>query len=103
MNTNAKMTITAGFTDGDKCVHDEMLITMTAKGEMTEEQKNQMMHDSLHGACAKDITNLQSLTKGNHPPKTLNCIRESILYTTMRKYTVNASYKKVKECAFGSQ
>lgn len=97
METNAKLTVTAGYTDEDKCVRDEMLITMSVKGEMTEEQKSQMAHDSVHGACVKDLANPLFVEKENHIPKTMNCIRETVQYTTMRKYTVNASYKKVKD------
>lgn len=90
------MTISAGFTDDDKCVRDEMLIVMTVKGEMTEEQKKQMKHDSVHGFCIKDIQNPQFQTPQGHIPKTMNCIRETLQYTTMKKYTVNTSYKKVR-------
>lgn len=90
------MTITAGFTDDDKCIRDEMLIAMTVKGEMTEEQKKQMKHDSVHGFCIKDIQNPQFQTRQGHIPKTINCIHETIQYTTMKKYTVNTSYKKVR-------
>ncbi|XP_012220182.1 vitellogenin-5 [Linepithema humile] len=93
--TNTKMTITAGFTDEDKCVRDDMSIVLSVKGEMTEEQKKQMAHDSVHGACVKDIQNPQFQTGQNHVPKTMNCVHESIQYTTMKKYTINASYKKV--------
>ncbi|XP_072766849.1 larval-specific very high density lipoprotein [Anoplolepis gracilipes] len=94
--TNTKMTITAGFTDDDKCVRDDMLIVMTVKGEMTEEQKKQMTQDSMqHGSCIKDIRNPQFQTPQDHIPKTINCIRETVQFTTMRKYTVNTSYKKV--------
>ncbi|XP_070169151.1 larval-specific very high density lipoprotein [Polyergus mexicanus] len=93
--TNTKMAITAGFTDDDKCVRNEMLIMMTVKGEMTEEQKKQMTHDSVHGSCIKDIQNPQLQTQQGHIPKTMNCIRETVQYTTMRKYTINTLYKKV--------
>ncbi|XP_025152987.1 uncharacterized protein LOC105191299 isoform X2 [Harpegnathos saltator] len=95
VETNTKMTISAGYTDEDKCVRDEMLIIMTMKGEMTEEQKNQLAHDNVHGACVKDMTNPQFVEKENHIPKTQNCIHETVLYTTMRKYTINAFYKKL--------
>jgi len=91
------MTITAGFTDEDKCVRDDMSIVVSVKGEMTEEQKRQMAYDSVHGVCVKDIQNPQFQTEQNHIPKTMNCIHESIQYTTMKKYTINASYKKVKK------
>jgi len=91
------MTITAGFTDEDKCVRDDMSIVISVKGEMTEEQKRQMAHDSVHGACVKDIQNSQFQTEQNYIPKTMNCIHESMQYTTMKKYTINASYKKVKK------
>lgn len=95
VETNAKMTVSAGYTDDDKCVRDEMLVTMTVKGEMTEEQKNQMAHDNVHGDCVKDMANPMFVEKENHIPKTMNCIRETVQYTTMRKYTINAFYKKV--------
>ncbi|RLU17871.1 hypothetical protein DMN91_010110 [Ooceraea biroi] len=93
--TNAKVTVTAGFTDDDKCVRDEMVIAMTIKSEMTEEQKKQMVHDSVHGDCVKDIQNPQFQTRQGYVPKTMNCIHEVLKYTTMKKYTINASYKKV--------
>ncbi|XP_011873296.1 PREDICTED: uncharacterized protein LOC105565058 isoform X2 [Vollenhovia emeryi] len=93
--TTNKMTVTAGFTDEDKCVRDEMTIAMTIKGEITEEQKRQMMHDNVYGACIRDTQNPQFLTKQGHAAKTMNCVRETIQYTTMKKYTVNATYKKV--------
>uniref|UniRef100_A0A348G627 Very high density protein 1 n=1 Tax=Odontomachus monticola TaxID=613454 RepID=A0A348G627_ODOMO len=95
VETNTKMTISSGFTDEEKCVRDEMLITMTLKGEMTEQQKSEMAHDHVHGACVKDIANSLFIEKENHVPKTMNCIRETMLYTTLRKYTVNVSYKKI--------
>ncbi|XP_014484680.1 PREDICTED: uncharacterized protein LOC106749573 [Dinoponera quadriceps] len=95
VETNSKMTITAGYTDEDKCVRDEMLITLAVKGEMTEEQKSQMARDTVHGDCIKDIANPHFVEKENHIPKTPDCIRETVLYTTMRKYTVNVSYKKL--------
>lgn len=91
------MTIAAGFTDDDKCVRDEMTVVMTLKGEMTEEQKRQMTHDNVHGACVKDTQNSQFQTKQGHIAKTMNCVRETVQYTTMKKYTINASYKKVRK------
>lgn len=95
--TNTKMTISAGFTDDDKCVRDEMLIVMTVKGEMTEEQKKKTHDDMQYGSCIKDIRNPQFQTPQGHIPKTMNCVRETIQFTTMRKYTINTSYKKVKK------
>lgn len=95
--TNNKVTITAGFTDDDKCVRDDMMIAMTIKGEMTEEQKRQMTHDNVHGACVKDTENPQFQTRQGHVAKTMNCVRETIQYTTMKKYTVNVTYKKVRK------
>ncbi|KAL0116776.1 hypothetical protein PUN28_009999 [Cardiocondyla obscurior] len=93
--TNSKVTVTAGFTDDDKCVRDDMMIMMTVKGEMSEEQKTKMTHDNMHGACIKDNQNPQFLTRQGHVAKTMNCIRETIQYTTMKKYTINTTYKKV--------
>lgn len=95
--TNGKVTISAGFTEDDKCVHDEMSVSVAYKGEMTEDQKKEMAHDSVHGACVKDIQKPQFQTKQNHVAKTKNCVQEAIKYTTMKKYTFNASYKKVKK------
>ncbi|XP_018358999.1 PREDICTED: uncharacterized protein LOC108758502 [Trachymyrmex cornetzi] len=93
--TNNKISITAGFTDDDKCVRDDMMIVMTLKGEMTEEQKRQMTHNNMHGACVKDTQNLQFQNKLSHIPKTMNCVRETLHYTTLKKYTINTTYKKV--------
>jgi len=93
---NSKITITAGFTDDDKCVRDNMTIVMTVKGEMTEEQKRQMAHDNAHGACVKDM-HVSHYTKLDHVAKTMNCIRQNLQYTTMKKYTINATYKKVRK------
>lgn len=90
------MTITAGYTDDDKCVRDDMMIVVSVKGEMTEEQKRQMMHDNVHGACVMDSQNPQFQTRQGHVAKTMNCVRETIQYTTMKRYTINASYKKVR-------
>ncbi|KAK2584789.1 hypothetical protein KPH14_007107 [Odynerus spinipes] len=95
--TNTKVTLTMGMTDEDKCVRDDTMITMTVKGEMTDEQKKQMSHDSVHGACAQDIQNQLFATQVGHIPKTWNCIRETILHTTMRKYTINVVHKKVPQ------
>jgi len=95
--TNNKISITAGFTDDDKCVRDDMMIVMTLKGEMTEEQKKQMTHNNMHGACVKDTQNLQFQNKQSYFPKTMNCIRETLRYTTLKKYTINITYKKVRE------
>ncbi|XP_011644827.2 uncharacterized protein LOC105431979 [Pogonomyrmex barbatus] len=93
--TNMKMTVTSGFTDDDKCVRDDMMVIMTVKGELTEEQKKHMMHDNVHGTCVKDTQNPQFQIKQGHIAKTMNCLRETIYYTTMKKYTINTTYKKM--------
>lgn len=98
METNTKISVNAGFTDDNKCVRDEMVVMMTIKGEMTEEQKNEMTHDKMYGACSKDMKNMQFQTRENNQlPKTMNCMLEVIQHSTFRKYTINASYKKVKK------
>jgi len=74
-----------------------MMIMMTVKGEMTEEQKRQMAYDNVHGACVKDTQNVQQFDKLDHVAKTMNCIRQNLQYTTMKKYTINATYKKVRK------
>lgn len=94
--TNNKMIITAGFTEDNKCVRDDMMIKMTVKGELTEEQKRQMMHDNMHDDCAKDTQNPYFQIAQGHVANTMNCLRKSIQYSTMKKYTVNVTYKKVK-------
>jgi len=100
---NSKITITAGFTDDDKCVRDNMTIVMTVKGEMTEEQKRQMEYDNVHGACVKDTKNVHVLFYKPYYKdhvtiaKTMNCVRQNLQYSTMKKYTINATYKKVRK------
>lgn len=88
------MSITAGFTKQDKCVHDEMMITTTIKGESTKEQDIKMAEDMSNGNCYKDIQKLQ--IKEGAIPNTKDCLHETILYTTMQKYIINSLYKKVK-------
>ncbi|XP_014607084.1 PREDICTED: uncharacterized protein LOC106788397 [Polistes canadensis] len=94
---NTKVSVTMGYTNDDKCVRDDTVVTLTMKSELSEEQKKQMSHDSINGACAKDIQKEVYATDQGHIPKTLNCIRETILYTTMRKYTTNIVSKKIPQ------
>ncbi|XP_046813356.1 LOW QUALITY PROTEIN: uncharacterized protein LOC124421789 [Vespa crabro] len=95
--TNTKVTVTMDMTEKDECVSDEMVIKMTIKGEMSEEQKEQMAHDNVNGACAKDVQNPLITTQQGHVPKTWNCLHRSILYSTMRKYSMNVTYKQVPQ------
>ncbi|XP_015176309.1 PREDICTED: vitellogenin-6-like [Polistes dominula] len=94
---NTKVSVTMGHTNDDKCVRDDTVVTLTMKSELSEEQKKQMSYDSINGACTKDIQKEIFSTKQGHIPKTENCIRETILYTTMRKYTANIVYKKIPQ------
>ncbi|KAI4504781.1 hypothetical protein M0802_000331 [Mischocyttarus mexicanus] len=94
---NTKVFVTMGSTNDDKCVHYDTSVTLTVKSELSEEQKKQMSHDNIHGVCAQDIKQDMYATKEGHIPKTWDCIRETILYTTMRKYTTNIISKKISQ------
>lgn len=93
--TKTKVTVTMGMTEDDKCVSDDMAIKITIKGELSEEQKEQMSHDNVYAACVKDVQNQLISTQQGHVRKTWDCLQKSILYSTMRKYTTNVISKKV--------
>ncbi|CAL7950642.1 unnamed protein product [Xylocopa violacea] len=92
---NSKVTITMGETTEDKCVNDQMDVTITMKGELTEEQKEHIVEDNAHGMCAKQAQNSLYYSNGLHVPHTWHCIQEAILHSTLRKFTVNMALRKV--------
>ncbi|XP_012273871.1 uncharacterized protein LOC105696201 [Orussus abietinus] len=92
-----KLTFSMGMADDDKCVRDDTTVSITVKGEMSDEQKKQLNHDSVHGRCMYDMKNAKY--RGTHDvvPRTNECLKEAITYTTMRKYTMNMAYKKIPQ------
>ncbi|KAG7189215.1 hypothetical protein KM043_008778 [Ampulex compressa] len=100
--TMGKMTIMAGETDEDKCVRDDAVVTITMKGEMSDEQKKHMNTDPVHIACLKDMQNPQLQTQNGQVPKTYNCIQRAVRYSTLRKYTINVSHKKVPQTVWSN-
>lgn len=84
-----------GQTTEDKCVRDEMDVTVTMKGEVSEEQQKHIAYDSVSGACVKQSQGPMYYVKDSHVPKTWECIQEAMLHTTLRKYTVNMVLRKV--------
>ncbi|XP_076241157.1 larval-specific very high density lipoprotein [Calliopsis andreniformis] len=92
--TNTKITIVMGKTR-DKCVRDEMDVTITVKGERTEEQSDYEGHGQVEHACNEHKHHTHLQTEGKHVPKTSECIKEAIMHTTLRKYTTNVVVKKV--------
>lgn len=92
---NSKVTITMGQTKDDKCVRDDMDVTIVVKGEMSEDQKDHIVHDSMHSVCSKQSQNSLFYSKGSIVPKTRECIEEALRHSTLRKYTVNMTLRKV--------
>lgn len=90
------MTVTMGHTKEDKCVHDEMDVTLTVKGEVLENQQNHIIHDSV---CHKQSQNPLFYLKGSRFltlfPSTPECIEEAIRDSSLRKYTINMTLKTV--------
>ncbi|XP_015589014.1 uncharacterized protein LOC107264834 [Cephus cinctus] len=95
--TNGKLTFSMGTTENGTCVRDDTLIVVTMKGELSDEQKKQFLHDTVHGKCTEDKQKSAYQKKLNLVPTTVDCIHEAILYTTLRKYTINITYKKVPQ------
>ncbi|XP_076757281.1 larval-specific very high density lipoprotein [Xylocopa sonorina] len=92
---NSKVTITMGETTEDKCVNDQMDVTITMKGELTDEQKEHTVEDSVHSTCATQTQNSLYHSGGLHVPHTWHCMQEAVLHSTMRKFTVNMALRKV--------
>lgn len=92
---DSKLTISMAKTNDDKCSRDEGLVTITVKGQISEEQKKLFNHESIMGACSRDMKNPLYKSPNNLTPRTVNCLDEAIKHTTLRKYTVNIAHKKV--------
>ena len=94
--TESWLSIAAGRTSGDKCVKDQTLVIIGVKGELSEEQNNQFTQEVSSGTCAADMANPLYANSLNIVPKTLNCLNEVIKHTTLRKYSISVTHKKVK-------
>ncbi|CAK9819554.1 vit-2 [Anthophora quadrimaculata] len=92
--TNTKITVTMGQTMDNTCVRDELDLTVIVKGQESEEQKEHITHDNMHGVCAKQIQNQMYETKGSHVPKTWDCIQRALLHSALRKYTMNVTARR---------
>ncbi|XP_074111729.1 LOW QUALITY PROTEIN: larval-specific very high density lipoprotein [Cotesia typhae] len=93
--TNGKLIISMDHADDDQCHRNETLVTITIKGELTNEQKKLFIKDSINSACSKDINNPLYKSSSILLPKTVNCLDETIRHTTLRKYTCNIAHKNV--------
>lgn len=77
-------------------------ITLNIKGEVSEEQRkkfwqtrNSSVVNMEEESCARDqkldiFTNPKNLI-----PRTWNCIRDALIFTEMRKYTIEANWQEV--------
>ncbi|KAK0159183.1 hypothetical protein PV328_010101 [Microctonus aethiopoides] len=99
--TTSKLIISMAYTDDRKvenvtsCPRDETFVSITIKGELTDEQKKSFARDTVEGLCKKDIDNPLMKHPSDIIPKTINCIDETIRHTTLRKYTAYITHKKV--------
>ncbi|XP_076624582.1 larval-specific very high density lipoprotein [Colletes latitarsis] len=93
--THMKVTIVAGETTENKCVHDQMDVTVNVIGEMSQEQKHHTQHEHIAQVCHDHMNDPDFHTEEMHVPKTWECIREAVLHSTLRKYTANVELKKV--------
>ncbi|XP_008543209.1 uncharacterized protein LOC103568231 [Microplitis demolitor] len=93
--TNGKLTFSMDHADDDLCHRNETLITITVKGELTDEQKKLFTKESINGACYKDMNNPLYKISSILLPKTVNCLNEAIRHTTLRKYTLHVAHKQV--------
>ncbi|XP_017887185.1 uncharacterized protein LOC108629205 [Ceratina calcarata] len=92
---NWKMTANMGQSKEDKCVRDEMDVTMTVKGELLPEQKDHSVQNTMHDLCTKQRQNPLFHTEESDVPRTWHCIQDAILQSTLRKYTINMALRKV--------
>ncbi|XP_003704320.3 larval-specific very high density lipoprotein [Megachile rotundata] len=92
--TNTKVKISMGETEEEKCVHDDLDLTVLIKGELSEEQRKHMQNDRINGTCMKHIQQSLLNPEGTHIPKTSECVHEAILHSTLRKYMVEIISKK---------
>ncbi|XP_054003278.1 uncharacterized protein LOC128889579 [Hylaeus anthracinus] len=96
--TTGKLTVVMGKTTDNKCVRDEMDVSITMKGEQSDEQKHEHpANDELGQACQNHINNELLQTEKSHVPKTFECVKKAVLDTTLRRYTVNMALKKVPQ------
>ena len=77
-------------------------ITINIKGEVSEEQRKKFWQTRNSSAvnvekesCAKDQQNSVFANPKNLIPRTWNCIRDAMIFTEMRKYTVEANWQEV--------
>lgn len=95
--TYMKVTIIAGKTMDNKCVRDDMDVTINVKSELSEDQHlmDHIEHERLRDTCESHIHHPDLQVFGVNVPRTRECIREAILHTTPRKYNINLALKKV--------
>ncbi|KAG8034766.1 hypothetical protein G9C98_007842 [Cotesia typhae] len=56
--TNGKLIISMDHADDDQCHRNETLVTITIKGELTNEQKKLFIKDSINSACKQDTAKI---------------------------------------------
>ncbi|KOC66503.1 Vitellogenin [Habropoda laboriosa] len=91
--TNTKVTVTMGQTQGEQCVRDEMDVVLNIKGEVSEEQQKHIVQDREHSMCTQHMQN--PLYQGSHVPKTWDCIQQALLHSSLRKYTTSMTMRRV--------
>lgn len=92
--TNTTVTLSMGTSIDDQCVRNDMLITMIMTGELADDQIQKMDQHSIAEECSKDTNNPMYQMQGE-VPFTKNCLRADIQRSTLRKYTINVTYKNV--------
>jgi hypothetical protein len=81
------------YSDDNTCVNNDTFITATIKGELLDEQIEQMKMNINSGSCYKNPLN--SLDLDITQRFDWNCLYQAIEGATMKKYTIDVSYKKV--------
>ncbi|XP_014217292.1 uncharacterized protein LOC106645848 [Copidosoma floridanum] len=95
--TNTEITFDMGYTDSEFCSFDASHtgVTVAIKGELLDEQIEQMAKNVKPGSCFKNPKNSLDLDITQYFD--WNCLYEAVRCTTMRNYTIDVGYKNIPQ------
>ncbi|XP_046735154.1 uncharacterized protein LOC124404802 [Diprion similis] len=80
------------------CVDDGIVVMITGKAQLSDEQREAYKNIKDYGQCQKDVDNpLYLYAESSIIPRTPNCLSETIQRTTLRKYTYSISYANISD------
>lgn len=91
--TNTVIQLLMDESDGDQCSTDGTSIKALIKGQLLDEQKEQMEKNVRSGSCFKNPSNPLDLDITQRFD--WNCLYQAVKGTTLRKYIIDVTYKQV--------